>query len=70
MSTLENLDLLAAISSTGPYILKIETEVKTCIYKRQGNDNKKKMDLKPEDITCGSKDNFLVWIKCKNLESS
>lgn len=59
MSTLENLDLLAAVSSTGHYILKIETEVKTCIYKKQGNDSKK-MDLKPEDVTCGTKDNFLI----------
>lgn len=63
--TLENLDLLAAISSTGYYLLKIETEAKTCISKRQGNKIIEKLDSNTEDVTAGTNEDFLIWIKFK-----
>lgn len=66
--TLENLDLLAAISSTGYYLLKIETEAKTYISKRQGNKIIEKLDSNTEDVAAGTNEDFLIWIKFKELK--
>lgn len=65
-SALENPFLLKAVASDGHYTLKIETESKTRIYKRHGSTSEV-VDLKPEDVTRGSQDGYLVWIKLKEL---
>lgn len=66
-SALENSFLLQSFAPDGHYTLKIETESKTRIYNRHGS-NSQVVDLKPEDVTRGSQDNFLIWIKLKYLE--
>lgn len=62
--SLENLDLLGAVSSEGRYTLKIETDAKTYIIQRQGN---KTINSKSQDPITGTKDDFLIWIKCQEL---
>lgn len=59
---LENKELLDAISSQ--YTLKIETKSKTYISKRKGN---KIIEDNCDDVATGTHDNFLIWIKCKEL---
>ena len=56
--TLENLYLLAAISSTRYCILKIEIETKTNILKRKENEIIEKLDSKIEDDTARQKKNL------------
>ncbi|KAK4513947.1 Succinate-semialdehyde dehydrogenase [Mucor velutinosus] len=61
---LENNDLLEAISPKGHYTLKIETDSKTYISKRQCG---KITENNCDDVAAGTEDNFLIWIKCKEL---
>ncbi|KAL9559046.1 hypothetical protein MBANPS3_000609 [Mucor bainieri] len=62
---LENQDLLKAFSSpTGRYTLKIETDALTRMYKRQEGSSEE-ISVQPD--VSGSEDDFLIWIKCKDL---
>lgn len=62
---LENLELLKAVSLKGQYTLKIETSEKTYVSRRKESGEALGVSV---DITSGTKDNFLIWIKCANLE--
>ncbi|KAL9559476.1 hypothetical protein MBANPS3_000392 [Mucor bainieri] len=71
---LENLELLQAVSLDGQYTLKIETKEKTYI-RRASDDNKILEQQKDQDVDdvgiatiTGTKDNFLVWILCEDLD--
>lgn len=67
-NALDNPFLLKAVASDGHYTLKIETESKTRIYKSHGFTSGV-VDLKPEEVTRGSRDDYLIWIKLKELAS-
>ncbi|CAO0798196.1 unnamed protein product [Mucor circinelloides] len=64
-SCLEDFELLRAISSNGKYTLKIETDTKVYLSMRQGG---KIIQQDCTDITEGTKENFLIWIKCKDMK--
>ncbi|KAL9548074.1 hypothetical protein MBANPS3_005856 [Mucor bainieri] len=61
---LENKPLLLAMLSDGNYTLKIETESKTYISKRQDG---KIVEDNCDEVSIGTDDKFLIWIKCKEL---
>ncbi|CAO3616234.1 unnamed protein product [Mucor fragilis] len=63
---LENLELLKAVSPGSQYTLKIETREKTYIRQRKEGQSLEKTDPDVGMIT-GTKDNFLIWIKCSDL---
>lgn len=65
-SSLENFDLLRAVSNEGHFIVKVETVDKTHIFYKQGSNGMTDWDIKPENVI-GNSYNFLVWIKCKQL---
>ncbi|KAL9551202.1 hypothetical protein MBANPS3_004378 [Mucor bainieri] len=62
---LENKQLLDAMSPTGQYTLKIETDSKRYVSKRQSG---RIVEDNCPDVVRGTRDNFLIWIKCKALE--
>ncbi|KAI8645012.1 hypothetical protein BD408DRAFT_412492 [Parasitella parasitica] len=62
---LENRELLEAVSPTGHYILKIETDTKTHVSKRQSG---RIIDGNFPDMTTGTSSDFLIYIKCKRLK--
>lgn len=64
--SLENLDLIEAVHR-GAYTLKIETNQRTCVYKRDKTSSME-LDVDPEDVNCGTQDDILIWIKCKALK--
>ncbi|KAL7329000.1 hypothetical protein PS15p_207183 [Mucor circinelloides] len=64
-SCLEDFELFQAVSSEGKYTLKIETDIKVYLSMRQGG---KIIQQDCTDITEGTKKNFLIWIKCKDMK--
>ncbi|GAN11701.1 hypothetical protein MAM1_0827c11282 [Mucor ambiguus] len=64
---LDNDRLLEATSSNGRYILKIESSQETYIGYRKGNENIGNANKK-NDITKGTEQDFLIWIKCEHVE--
>ncbi|KAL7313629.1 hypothetical protein PS15m_007353 [Mucor circinelloides] len=64
-SCLEDFELFQAVSSEGKYTLKIETDIKVYLSMRQGG---KIIQQDCTDITEGTKKDFLIWIKCKDMK--
>ncbi|KAG1109075.1 hypothetical protein G6F42_015768 [Rhizopus arrhizus] len=64
---LDNDRLLEATSSNGRYILKIESAKERYMSYRKGNENIGNVD-KEKDITKGTEQDFLIWIKCEHVE--
>ncbi|KAK4514287.1 cyclin-like protein interacting with PHO85 [Mucor velutinosus] len=64
---LDNDRLLEATTSNGRYILKIESSKERYMSYRKGNENIGNVD-KDKDITKGTEQNFLIWIKCEHVE--
>ncbi|KAL9547784.1 hypothetical protein PS6_006972 [Mucor atramentarius] len=64
-SCLEDFELFQAVSSDGKYTLKIETDIKVYLSMRQGG---KIIQQDCTDITEGTKKDFLIWIKCKDMK--
>lgn len=59
--------LCKSMSRIGLYTLKIETETKTYWSHRRGN--KKLPQYKgKQDVSQGTQDDFLIWIKCQGLK--
>ncbi|KAI8646713.1 hypothetical protein BD408DRAFT_479686 [Parasitella parasitica] len=64
---LENQELLTAMTSN--YTLKIETQTKTHISEReQGNIVQRSIDSGVQNAITGTKENFLIWVKFKELK--
>ncbi|KAK4513943.1 uncharacterized protein ATC70_005950 [Mucor velutinosus] len=64
--SLENLNLLRAVSDDGHFIVKIETQDKTHVFHKQGAGDAKKSYIKP-DYAVGNAFTFAIFIKCKQL---
>ncbi|KAL9548500.1 hypothetical protein MBANPS3_005655 [Mucor bainieri] len=64
---LDNDRLLEATSNNGRYILKIESAKERYMSYRKGNENIGNVD-KDKDITKGTEQDFLIWIKCEHVE--
>ncbi|KAK4511900.1 uncharacterized protein ATC70_003899 [Mucor velutinosus] len=65
---LKNLESLEAASLDGQYTLKIETKKKTYIHRRKGSEILEKEYSNVDTTTAGTRDNFLIWIKCLSLD--
>lgn len=64
---LDNERLLEATSDHGRYILKIEAASERYMSYRKGNKNIGNVD-RDKDITQGTEQDFLIWIKCGQVE--
>ncbi|KAL9548078.1 hypothetical protein MBANPS3_005860 [Mucor bainieri] len=65
--SLENLDLLRAVSEDGRFIVKIETQDKMHAFYKHGAGDIKKSGINPNYIK-GNAFNFVISVKCKRLE--
>ncbi|CAO3656332.1 unnamed protein product [Mucor fragilis] len=64
--SLENRDLLRAVAKDGHFMVKIEIQGKTHVFYKQGSDDMKKIDINPDYVE-GNVFNFIIFIKCKQL---
>lgn len=67
--SLENLDLLKAVSLNGSCTLIIGANAQTLVYYKQNGSATFSHQVVTDHTTTaiGTKDNFLIWVKCKDL---
>ncbi|KAL9550150.1 hypothetical protein MBANPS3_004856 [Mucor bainieri] len=65
---LSNTELMDALSSSSSYTLKVETKAKTYICKKKGDETLPGDVAMAKGMKVGTKDNFLLWIVCQELQ--
>ncbi|KAK4517517.1 1,3-beta-glucanosyltransferase [Mucor velutinosus] len=62
-----NIDLISALFPGNQYTLRVKANEKTYLYNVKNNTSSPISNQDQADY-CGTNDNFLIWIQCKELE--